>query len=150
MNDNSIGDLQRLSARAVFEHEAHDFTTWLEENIDALGEAIGVPLTAPEREQPGRPRRSSPNESGCAKSSSANCFPSQIERHLSFPTSLRRRVAVSARVLDRAFRMHTASPSINRVFDCGSTRETRKQKTMLLSTSFVSTSTSSKQRSMLL
>jgi len=51
MIDNSIGDLQRLSARDVFEHEAHDFTTWLEENIDSLGEVIGVDLATAEREK---------------------------------------------------------------------------------------------------
>jgi hypothetical protein len=35
----------------MFEHEAHDFTTWLEENIDALGDSIGIELAAAERER---------------------------------------------------------------------------------------------------
>ncbi len=51
MPDDSIGNLQRLTARDVFEHEAHDFTTWLEEHIDSLGEAISLPLTTAEREK---------------------------------------------------------------------------------------------------
>lgn len=51
MSDDSIGNLHRLSARDVFEHEAHDFTTWLEENIDSLGDSIGIELATAERER---------------------------------------------------------------------------------------------------
>jgi RecB family endonuclease NucS len=47
----NVGTLHRLSPREVFEHEAYDFTTWLEENADALGEAIGIELAATEREK---------------------------------------------------------------------------------------------------
>lgn len=34
-----VGKLERVSLREVWPHEAKDFTTWLEENIDVLNEA---------------------------------------------------------------------------------------------------------------
>jgi len=46
-----VGTLQRLAARDVFDHEAYDFTTWLEANIDSLGEVLGLGLNAAEREK---------------------------------------------------------------------------------------------------
>lgn len=49
--DTDIGNLQRLPAREVFEHEAYGFTTWLEENIDALSNVIGIDLASAEREK---------------------------------------------------------------------------------------------------
>ena len=46
-----IGRVQRIGLREVWRHEAHDFTTWLEENIDVLAEATGLQLSGVEREQ---------------------------------------------------------------------------------------------------
>ena len=37
-----IGKLQRVPLREVWKHEAHDFTKWLEENSDVLGEALDL------------------------------------------------------------------------------------------------------------
>lgn len=36
----------------MWSHEALDFTTWLEENIDVLADAVGLQLSSVEREQP--------------------------------------------------------------------------------------------------
>ncbi|EJD0683326.1 hypothetical protein BBM62_01225 [Vibrio parahaemolyticus] len=41
---NEIGKLIDVSPRDVWQHEAHDFTPWLSENLDQLGEAIGLQL----------------------------------------------------------------------------------------------------------
>jgi hypothetical protein len=46
-----VGKLRRLPLREVWRHEALDFTRWLEEEIDVLGEVIGIELTAAERER---------------------------------------------------------------------------------------------------
>ena len=46
-----IGKIQRLSLRDVWKHEAFDFTKWLEGNVDALADVLGVPLSNIEREQ---------------------------------------------------------------------------------------------------
>ncbi len=37
-----LGRLVRVDAREVWRHEAAHFTPWLRDNIDRLGEAIGV------------------------------------------------------------------------------------------------------------
>ena len=37
----TIGKLRRVPLRAVWNHEAYDFTTWLEENTDVLNEVLG-------------------------------------------------------------------------------------------------------------
>lgn len=46
-----IEKIQRLPLRSVWRHEAFDFTTWLEQNVDALAEVLGVSLSNIEREQ---------------------------------------------------------------------------------------------------
>jgi len=46
-----IGKIQRLTLREVWKHEALDFTTWLQENLDVLNEAIGTTLVTAEREK---------------------------------------------------------------------------------------------------
>ena len=46
-----IGRIQRVGLREVWSHEALDFTTWLEENIDVLAEAMDLKLSGVEREQ---------------------------------------------------------------------------------------------------
>ncbi len=47
-----IGRIQRVGLRQVWSHEALDFTTWLEQNIDVLADATGLQLSGVEREQP--------------------------------------------------------------------------------------------------
>ncbi len=46
-----IERIQRVSLRKVWKHEAHDFTVWLEANIDVLREILGFEILNPEREQ---------------------------------------------------------------------------------------------------
>lgn len=48
----SIGKIEHLPLRDVWEHEARDFSTWLAENIDVVNNATGLALTSVEREQP--------------------------------------------------------------------------------------------------
>jgi len=47
-----IGKIERTPLRDVWRHEAHNFTTWLADNLDVVGEAIGLDLTLVEREAP--------------------------------------------------------------------------------------------------
>lgn len=46
-----IGKIERVNLRDVWKHEALDFTTWLENNIDTINEALGLTLQNVEREQ---------------------------------------------------------------------------------------------------
>ncbi|GAB1393166.1 DUF4268 domain-containing protein [Rhodocyclaceae bacterium] len=46
-----IQKISRIPLRDAFKHEAHDFTRWLEENIDVLNDALDISLTNAEREQ---------------------------------------------------------------------------------------------------
>ena len=46
-----VGKIQRVRLRDVWKHEAVDFTTWLEENIDCLADALDYPLVNVDREQ---------------------------------------------------------------------------------------------------
>jgi hypothetical protein len=45
-----FGTLERVSARAGWPHEAHEFTPWLAENVGLLGEALGLSLELQARE----------------------------------------------------------------------------------------------------
>jgi len=45
-----LGRLLRVDPRAIWKHEAHDFTPWLVENIDMLGETLGMELEVIDRE----------------------------------------------------------------------------------------------------
>ena len=47
----AIGKIQRVKLREVWKHEALDFTSWLEDNIDVLNEALDLTLSSAEREQ---------------------------------------------------------------------------------------------------
>jgi len=40
-----IEKLQRVQLRDVWKHEAHDFTRWLEENVDVLNEVLNLNLS---------------------------------------------------------------------------------------------------------
>lgn len=46
----TIGKIERVPLREVWRHEAHNLTTWLEENIDVLNDVIDFRLTNVERE----------------------------------------------------------------------------------------------------
>jgi hypothetical protein len=51
MSNASIGKLERVPLRKVWEHEAYDFTQWLQENIDVLNTALDLNLVNVDREQ---------------------------------------------------------------------------------------------------
>jgi Domain of unknown function (DUF4268) len=51
MDKPSIGKLERVPLRQVWEHEAYDFTQWLQENIDVLSTALDLNLVNVDREQ---------------------------------------------------------------------------------------------------
>lgn len=51
MNSKSIGKLERVPLRKVWEHEAYDFTQWLQQNIESLNEALDLTLVNVDREQ---------------------------------------------------------------------------------------------------
>lgn len=46
MNSKSLGRLENVDVRQIWNHEAHDFTPWLarEENLAQLGDAIGIEM----------------------------------------------------------------------------------------------------------
>jgi len=46
-----IDKIKRLPLRKVWKHEAWNFTTWLEQNIDVLEEIVGFEISNPEREK---------------------------------------------------------------------------------------------------
>ncbi|BCM91696.1 hypothetical protein IAD21_03571 [Abditibacteriota bacterium] len=46
-----ISKITRLPIRAAFPHEAHDFTVWLQDNLDVLNGVLGTSLIGAEREQ---------------------------------------------------------------------------------------------------
>lgn len=51
MRDLNIARLERVPLREVWKHEAHDFTQWLEANIEVLNEALNFDLVNVDREQ---------------------------------------------------------------------------------------------------
>src|SRR5690606_7647169 len=51
LHELRVGRLMRVELREVWKHEAYSFTTWLVDNVDVLGEAIGLELGSAEREQ---------------------------------------------------------------------------------------------------
>lgn len=48
----SIGRIESVDIRVAWRHEAHGFTRWLFDNLDVLGDAIGIELTGTRREAP--------------------------------------------------------------------------------------------------
>lgn len=46
-----IGKIQRIPLREVWKHEAHDFTRWLQENLDVLDDVLDFTLTQADRER---------------------------------------------------------------------------------------------------
>jgi hypothetical protein len=51
MSNPNIGKLERVPLRQVWEHEAYNFTQWLQENIDVLNTALDLNLVNVDREQ---------------------------------------------------------------------------------------------------
>jgi hypothetical protein len=47
----TIGKIERVPLREVWPHEAYDLTTWLEENVDVLNDALGLDLVSAVRER---------------------------------------------------------------------------------------------------
>lgn len=47
----TIGKIERVPIRQAFQHEAANFTSWLERNIETLSEELGLKLTVVEREK---------------------------------------------------------------------------------------------------
>lgn len=45
-----FGKIKKLNIREIWRHEAHYFTPWLAENLDKLGEAVGMDLELVEKE----------------------------------------------------------------------------------------------------
>ncbi|MEO1288272.1 MAG: DUF4268 domain-containing protein, partial [Chloroflexota bacterium] len=48
---SNVNKLTFVPVREAFKHEAHHFTVWLEDNIDALNERLNLDLTVIEREK---------------------------------------------------------------------------------------------------
>lgn len=46
-----IGKIKRVPLREVWKHEALDFTTWLEENVDVINDILDLNLSGAEREK---------------------------------------------------------------------------------------------------
>ena len=47
---NDFSELTKIPLRETWAHEAHNFTPWLEKNIQKLGDALGLDLEVIERE----------------------------------------------------------------------------------------------------
>ena len=47
---HNFSELKRVPLREIWENEASDFTTWLESNIQTLGDALGMDLEITSRE----------------------------------------------------------------------------------------------------
>ncbi|KAB2855881.1 MAG: DUF91 domain-containing protein, partial [Anaerolineae bacterium] len=47
----NVSKLEVVPIREAFRHEAHNFTVWLEQNIEALSEEIGFQITVIDREK---------------------------------------------------------------------------------------------------
>ena len=50
--DTTEEGIEQVHIRAMWKHEAHDFTPWLARNLSALGDAIGIRLELKQREAP--------------------------------------------------------------------------------------------------
>ena len=47
-----LGSLSRVNLRTIWPHEASDFTPWIQANLSALGESLGLELEVEAREAP--------------------------------------------------------------------------------------------------
>ena len=48
----NVGELKKIPLREICQHEANYFTPWLEQNIEELGNALGLQLEITNREAP--------------------------------------------------------------------------------------------------
>ena len=48
----NFSELKKIPLREIWQHEASDFTPWLAENIQALGDALDMDLAIIDREAP--------------------------------------------------------------------------------------------------
>jgi hypothetical protein len=46
-----IGKIEKVHLREIWKHEAHDFTAWLQNNIDVLNSVLDFQISNPEREK---------------------------------------------------------------------------------------------------
>lgn len=46
-----FGKIEKVPLREIWKHEAIDFTTWLQENLDVLNNELDINLENAEREQ---------------------------------------------------------------------------------------------------
>ncbi|MCD6520442.1 MAG: DUF4268 domain-containing protein, partial [Anaerolineae bacterium] len=46
-----LGKLEKVPLRTIWRNEAYDFTAWLADNLDFLGEAVGLEISFTEREK---------------------------------------------------------------------------------------------------
>lgn len=53
--ESNIGKLVNVPLREIWKNEARDFTCWLEENIEILGDRLNLSLSNPEREKSAGP-----------------------------------------------------------------------------------------------
>lgn len=44
MTERNLGTIEKVDVRTIWQHEASDFTPWLADNLDMLGDALGVEL----------------------------------------------------------------------------------------------------------
>lgn len=51
MTRSDLGRIETVNVRTAFAHESINFTTWLEEHIDVLGERLGLKLSVEQREK---------------------------------------------------------------------------------------------------
>jgi len=49
-NKIMIGKIEKVALREIWKHEAHDFTTWFENNLDVLSSVLDFKLVNPRRE----------------------------------------------------------------------------------------------------
>ena len=50
MTERNLGIIEKVDVRTIWQHEASDFTPWLADNLDVLGDALGVELEFAEKE----------------------------------------------------------------------------------------------------
>lgn len=50
MTERNLGTIEKVDVRTIWQHEASDFTPWLADNLDMLGDALGVELEFVEKE----------------------------------------------------------------------------------------------------
>ena len=47
-----LGRLERVDPKSIWRHEARELTPWLLENLDLLGDALGIEIVPTQRAEP--------------------------------------------------------------------------------------------------